>query len=188
MCPTGSRSLRALFAASILVAAGSLLSGCLKAEGHLNRDGGGTLKLEISKLDAAGDLRVRAQLVSPAVKLTSAAYADGVGTYEVAFTDARKLRTAPLFRHLRIQHSGLGEARRTISVSIPRRERTEEEKNLPGDNYVVIDLKVHVPGTVVETNGTRAGDAAATWEIRVEDMLGTGFIGARSVYEVAAAP
>lgn len=186
MSLTALRTLRLVFGGLAALFSVAALSGCLKAKANVNVDGSGTVKMEISQLDKDGDARVRKQLVSPGVKLLSAEYADGVGKYEVSFTDAQKLRTAPLFRHLRIEHKGLDTARRTAAVAFPKRERSAEEKNLPADNYVYIDFKLTVPGVIEETNGEREGEGTAHWQIRIEDMFGKGFVQTRTVYNIPA--
>lgn len=173
-------------AAALLVAALALASsGCLVVDARIDANGGGTLKLQVSQLDESGDERMRRELSSPSVKLVSASYAKGVGNYEVSFTDADKLRTAPLFRNLRVELQG-DAGQRTLTLVIPRRERSADEQNLPADDYVVLDLGVTLPGTIVETNGDKASDSKATWKYRVGDLLGTGRITARAVYAVAA--
>lgn len=177
---------RPVFCLLLAIAAAAGLSGCLKVEARLDANGGGTIKMEFVNLDKERDARVREQLISPGVKLLSAEYADSVGRYEVAFTDARKLRTAPLFRHLKIDHTGADTRRRIASVSFPRRERTADEKNLPDDSYVYIDFKLTVPGTIEETNGEREGEGTAHWQIRIEDMFGKGFVQTRTVYNIPA--
>ena len=173
--------------AGLALLAAFALSGCLKAEVRLDAAGGGTMTMEVSKLSREGYEDLRTKLSSPSVKVVDAAYADGVGRYEVKFTDVRKLRTAPLFSVIRVDHTGLDQPRRTLEISIPRRVRQEKEPDLPPDDYVAADLRVVFPGAVLETTGTRAGDTTSSWQIRIVDLLGTGRIDNKTVYEVAAA-
>lgn len=163
-----------------------LVAGCLKVESTLDRDGGGTVALELSKLNKDGDERVRAQLVSPGVKLISAEYsdADKVGKYKVSFTDVEKLRTTPMFRTVRFQHKDADKEIRTIAVAIPRRPRNENKKDLPDEDFVLIDLTLELPGPVVETNGTRDGETKVRWPIRVKDMQGLEPFELEATYKV----
>ncbi len=162
------------------------IAGCLKVDAKFDRNGGGTMKLQISDLDPAGHARMQKQLVSPAVKLVSADYKDNVGTYEVSFEDAKKLRTAPLFTQLRIQRSDLDGARRSLSMTLPRREDSKDNKQKKQEDYVAIDLTVTVPGAITETNGTKVSESQSNWQIHIKDMIGTGRIGARTVYDTTA--
>ncbi len=177
----------ALLAALTALASVFALSGCVEADAQLDAQGGGTLRLVLAKLDADSDKWMRSQMTSPAVQLVESNLANGVGTYVVKFADARKLRTAALFRRMRIDHTGLDQTRRTISVSIPRRPRETDEPHLPAADYVVIDLSVTFPGTIVETTGERTADRTASWKLVTADLLGTGSLSMRTVYEVAAA-
>jgi len=179
------RRRRSLFFSPLAVALlGTLLSGCLETKAVIDTEGGAKIEMRVANLNAEGDRRMRAQLKSPSVELLSAAYADGTGTYELAVRDLTKLRTAPVFRHLRIVHSGLGSARRTLDLSIPRREKTATETNLPGRDYVVIDLTLSVPGAIVETNGTAVDTNTARWKLHIPDMLGKGFVKVHLVYQM----
>ena len=111
------------------------------------------MKIVASRLDEPGDERIREQLASPSVKVIDASMAQGIGTYEVSFTDVTKLRTAPLLRHMRVDLDGEGGAPRTLTLHIPRRERSEELIDLPADDYVVLDLTLALPGAIVSGVG-----------------------------------
>ncbi len=162
-------------------------SGCLEVKADLDRNGGGTLVLKVSNLDRYGDRKLRQQIPSPSVTLVHAEHAGDTGKYEVKFSDIRKLRTSALFRHLRVQHSGLNGSKRTISLSIPRRPPNTAETNLPNDDYVVIDLEMTLPGRILETNGTQTAATTSKWEIRARELIGKGFIGSRVAYDLAPA-
>lgn len=177
------RSIRRLLATAFLVTVPLWLAGCLEVDATFDRDGGGTMKLTIADLDQAAHERTQKRLVSPSVKLVSAEYADKVGTYVVSFEDAQKLRTAPLFNDLRVQHSGLDSNERTLSLTLPRLPNKTSDKP---DDYVMIDFTAHLPGTIVESNGTVVDDTTSSWKLTVKDMVGEGRVGARVVYTLAA--
>lgn len=187
MIPTKSISIVRPLALFVILAASMSVTACLKVDVTFDEKGGGTMTLAVSDLDSAGHERIVKQLVSPAVKLTSSAYKDKVGTYVLAFEDAKKLRTAPLLSQLRVQHSGLDGSHRTVSMTLPRREKGPVDKPEKVQQHITIDLTVAVPGKVAETNGTAVSESSSNWKIRVKDMFGTGRIGARTVYDLASA-
>lgn len=180
-------SSRSLLSAVLLAITLLAPAGCLVVEARLDERGGGTLKMKVAMLDDSGDQRMRREVSSPSVKLESAAFADGVGTYEVSFTDAGKLRTAALFRNLRIEHEGMDGSSRKLSLTIPRRERKKHEIDLPPDDYVVMDLSLTLPGTIVETDGEKVSDSQVRWKLTIADLLGDGAHTVHVAYDVAAA-
>ncbi len=180
-----NRSRRILLLGPLAIAlAGSFLSGCLEMKATINAEGGAEIEMRVANLNADGDRRMRAQLRSPSVELMSAEFTDGTGIYKLKVRDLRKLRTAPVFRHVRVEFSGAETLRRTLDLSIPRRERTTTETNLPPPDYVVIDLTLSMPGAIVETNGTTVDANTAQWKLRIPDMLGKGSFKMHTVYQM----
>ncbi len=171
--------------AALLLAA--LVAGCIEVDAQLAGDGSAKMKMIVSNLDEAGDASIRKQLLSPAVKVVGASYADGRGTYQLEISDIDKLRTAAFFRQIRIEQEESGSTRQ-LTILIPRRPPVKDETNLPGKDYVVVDLRLKLPERVVASNGKKEDDQHVRWQVLRDDMLGKGYAPAEVSYGTAAKP
>src|SRR5262245_4891029 len=138
------------------------LSGCLTAEGTLDRDGTGALTLAYKVPAGMTEAAVRALLEAPGVTVESISLgADRMVTAKLKVTDLAGISKTKLLKDATVTHSAQGDDKTlTIAYTNPPGRGTAD-KNLPGPK-----IKITLPGPVTEANEKGVIDGSTvTWSV-----------------------
>src|SRR5262245_25817686 len=146
------------------------LSGCLTAEGTLDRDGTGTLTLGYKVPAGMTEAAVRALLEAPGVTIESVAIgADRMVTAKLKITDLAGISKTKLLKDATVTHSAKGDDKTlTITYTNPPAGGAAD-KSRPGPT-----IKITLPGPVTEANEKAVIDGSTvTWSFSsIADWVG----------------
>jgi len=136
------------------------LSGCLTAEGTLDRDGTGTLTLAYKVPAGMTEDGVRALLEAPGVAIESVAIgADRMVTAKLKITDLAGISKTKLMKDVTVTQAAQGDDK-TLTITYTNAPgRGAADKNRPGPK-----IKITLPGPVTEANEKAVIDGSTvTW-------------------------
>ena len=146
------------------------LSGCLTAEGTLDRDGTGTLTLAYKVPAGMTEPAVRALLEAPGVTVESISIAaDRMVTAKLKITDLAGISKTKLLKDATVVQSAQGDDKTLTITYTNASSRGAADKSLPGPK-----IKITLPGPVTEANekGVVEG-STVTWSFAsLADWIG----------------
>jgi hypothetical protein len=149
---------------------GSLI-GCI-VDGTLDGTGGGRMRIRYRLVSVANFEQMKARLQSPDVTVTDAVMApDKWATFDLAFTDVRKLSTAPSLSGAAITLVDDPGGGRTLTVAM----QSGAKLPAPYVQYLGGELRLVLafPEPVVRSNATAVDGRTATWVRSLDEMQGT---------------
>ena len=181
---TAGRPLRSV---ALLAVLGASLAGCLDITATLSDAGSGDLRLLVTGIDTAQAASVTESLRSPHFELIEQSFVAGTGRYHVSVSDVTKLRTASLFRNVRVKRTRAGQ-RETLLITMPRNppppaKDAKAQKKL---DEIVFSLHLTLPGEIVATNADNHAGSVAHWSFEARRLVGPGEVGMKVVYDIAA--
>jgi len=164
----------------LLVLTLAILSGCLTADGTVTADGGATLKLTyptVATTDA--DKPARDAVSAPGVSIESLTIVDAAtsekgprrATATLATADVSKLSQVPLLAGLGAIITRKPAPDGGAALTVTFRPLAAKKKQV--DEYAAhtVTVRLHLPGPVTETSGTKTEDGVK-WSFPASDWAG----------------